>query len=82
MKKNTQEINNILAILKLVAPVREREYIRMIWAITNHVAIQSSISKEQEIQIMTDLHRFIGELNGKYPINVDASERCENHFSC
>ncbi|EKL9827752.1 hypothetical protein NDJ14_10625 [Vibrio alginolyticus] len=82
MKKNIQEINNILAILKLVAPVREREYIRMIWAITNHVAIQSSISKEQEIQIMTDLHRFVGELNGKYPINVDATERCENHFPC
>lgn len=82
MKKNIQEINNILAILKLVAPVREREYIRMIWAITNHVAIQSSISKEQEIQIMTDLHRFLGELNGKYPINLDATERCENYFSC
>ncbi|MEZ8717854.1 hypothetical protein AB6D81_17895 [Vibrio splendidus] len=82
MKKNIQEINNILAILKLVAPVREREYIRMIWAITNHVAIQSSISKEQEIQIMTDLHRFIGELNGKYPVNLDTAERCESHFSC
>lgn len=80
MRKNIQEINNILAILKLIAPVREREYIRMIWAITNHVAIQSSISKEQEVRIMTDLHRFLGELNGKYPINVDATERCENHF--
>lgn len=82
MKKNIQEINSILTILKLVAPVREREYIRMIWAITNHVAIQSSISKEQEIRIMTDLHRFLGELNEKYPISVDATERCESHFSC
>lgn len=82
MKKNIIEVNNILANLKLVAPVREREYIRMIWAITNHVAIQSSISKEQEIQIMTDLHQFLGELNGKYPINLDVTERCENHFSC
>ena len=82
MKKNIQEINNILAILKLVAPVRDREYIRMIWAITNHVAIQSSIGKEQEIQIMTDLHRFLRELNEKYPVNLDTTERCESHLSC
>ncbi|TOO77985.1 hypothetical protein CGH28_18480 [Vibrio parahaemolyticus] len=81
MKKNILEINSILTTLKLVAPVREREYIRMIWAITNHVAIQSSIGRDQEICIMTDLHKFIGELNVKYPVEHESIEECEEHFS-
>ncbi|WP_146165416.1 hypothetical protein [Vibrio splendidus] len=81
MKKNIQEINNILASLKLAAPVRDREYIRMIWAITNHVAIQSSISLEQEVCIMTDLHKFIGDLNAKYPIESESTEQYEGHLS-
>lgn len=81
MKKNIREINIILTSLKLVAPVREREYIRMIWAITNHVAIQSSIGREQEICIMTDLQKFIGDLNAKYPVEHESIEQCEGHFS-
>lgn len=82
MKKNILEVNNVLTSLKQVAPVREQEYIRMIWAITNHVAIQSSIGREKEIQIMMDLRQFLCELNGKYPISLDTTDRCENHFSC
>ncbi len=81
MKKNIIEINNILATLKLLTSVHDRDYVRMVWAITNHVAIQSSISREQEVKIMMDLHSFINELNKKYPINSDTIEKCENQFT-
>ena len=80
MKKNTLEINNIITNLKLLTPVRDREYIRLVWAITNHVAIQSTINKEQEIKIMADLRSFISELNEKYPISLDNTEKYESHF--
>ena len=81
MKKNIIEINNILATLKLLTPVHDRDYVRMVWAITNHVAIQSSISREQEVKIMMDLHSFINELNKKYPIHSDTIEKYENQFT-
>ena len=80
-EKNIIEINNILATLKLLTPVRDRGYVRMVWAITNHVAIQSSISREQEVKIMRDLLSFINELNKKYPIDSDTIEKYENQFT-
>ncbi|MGF1758308.1 hypothetical protein L4D76_10250 [Photobacterium sagamiensis] len=71
MKKNILEVNNILTSLKQIAPTREREYIRLIWSITNHIAIHSANGKEQEIEVMTDLRQFIELLNEKYPIGSD-----------
>ncbi|WP_158239955.1 hypothetical protein [Vibrio harveyi] len=53
----------------------------MIWAITNHVAIQASIGREQEICIMKDLHKFIGDLNAKYPVEHESIKHCEGHLS-
>ncbi|WP_143081543.1 hypothetical protein [Vibrio barjaei] len=81
MKKNILEINNVLTSLKNVASTKDREYIRLIWAVTNHIAIQSSLGREQEVSILTDLRSFIDELNAKYPIERDITEKCEDELS-
>lgn len=73
MKKNVQEVNNILANIKRITPTRDQDYVRMVWAITNHIALHSVKGKEQEIEIMTDLRQFIDLLNQKYPVISDES---------
>ena len=80
MKKNIIEINNILATLKLLTPVHDRDYVRRIWAITNHVAIQASKGRDEEVEIMIDLQQFINMLNEKYPVCYDDKEGLESHL--
>ncbi|MEF1253391.1 hypothetical protein [Vibrio sp. M260112] len=80
MKKNILEINNILATLKLLTPVHDRDYVRRIWAITNHVAIQASKGRDTETEIMTDLQQFINLLNEKYPVRHDDKEALESNL--
>lgn len=81
MKKNILEVNNVLTSLKNVASTKDREYIRLIWAITNRIAIHSALGREQEICILTDLRSFIDELNAKYPIEQDITEKREGQLS-
>lgn len=81
MKKNILEVNNVLTSLKTVSSAKNREYIRLIWAIINRVAIHSALGREQEISILTDLRSFIDELNAKYPIEQDITEKREGELS-
>lgn len=81
MKKNILEVNNVLTSLKNVASAKDREYIRLIWAVTNHIRIQSSLGREQEVSILTDLRAFIDELNAMYPIEQDMTEKREGQLS-
>jgi hypothetical protein len=74
MKKDIQEVNNVLTSFKNITPVHDQKYIRRIWDITNHIALHSNKGNEQQIEIMTDLKLFLELLNEKYPIKKDEDE--------
>lgn len=67
---NIIELNTILAEVKRNTPAHSREYVRLIWGITNHVEITAEKGRESEIQILMALRRFKDELNKNYPIGT------------
>lgn len=66
MKKQILHLHQIITAIKNVAPVHQREYITLIWAIVAHTARQASLGRKELVEIMTDVRLFVDKLNKKY----------------
>ncbi|WCE30064.1 hypothetical protein [Vibrio sp. SCSIO 43137] len=71
-------MQQVITAVKKLAPVNQREYITLIWAIVEHTAIQSLKGREEQNSILMDIREYVDLLNQKYPIEQDTERQCEN----
>ncbi len=79
MKKEIYLTNQLMASVKeLVSDKNSGNYVRLLWAISNHGARQVLKGQDETCHFLSELRTFVHHLNHTFPVDSDDSYYLDN----